>query len=87
MLSMVAGYRRSNRYRYVSTLLASEQERDIEVPRYLGLHEFDSPDYDRKQLRQPALTEWSRKIVTNYRHFERNDWVLGLEIGDKSRPL
>lgn len=46
------------------------------TPPHLALHEFDDEYFDREEIRRPAQTEWSKRIVGGYQVFERDNWNL-----------
>ncbi|KAK0650828.1 hypothetical protein DIS24_g6418 [Lasiodiplodia hormozganensis] len=89
MLSTVAGYRRSTRYKLSSapTAEATKAKLGVEVPRYLALHEYDTPEIPPEQIKLAANTEWSKKVIGGAKAFVRDVWVLTSEAGDPATKL
>lgn len=92
MLSMVRGYRRSTRWQILSAREKSPETGDIldvlaSTPPHLALHEFDDEHFDRENIKKPAQTEWSRRIVGGYQVFERDNWKLMYESGPPDSRL
>ncbi|KAI9813064.1 MAG: hypothetical protein M1827_004284 [Pycnora praestabilis] len=66
MLAMCDGYRKTTRYKLVSQQFvgpSADTTKNVETPRFLALHEFESPNLPMDQINQTASTEWAKKIL------------------------
>lgn len=79
MLSMCKGYRRTTRYRRL----------DKQQPRYMALHEYDCKpgELPAEQIKQTTQTEWSRKVISDAKVFERDVFELMEVQGDADEKL
>lgn len=73
MLSLGKGYIRSTRYKLVAG--------DSAVPRFLGLHEYETTDFPDTTLVRG--TEWSKKMISTAKAFERGAWKLVFQSGEE----
>jgi len=79
MLAMCTGYQRTTRYKRI----------DDVSPRYLALHEWACApsELPTEQVKQVASTEWSKKIISDAKVFERDVFELIQAQGDTARKL
>jgi len=69
MLSMTKGYRRSIRYKLISSMRE-------DAPSWVAIHEFDSTNLPRDGILITTKTEWSKKILGGAKAFELDWWKL-----------
>ena len=74
MLSLGTGYLRSTRYK-------SAAGHDASVPRFLTLHEYETTDFPDTTLVRG--TEWSKRMLSTAKAFERGAWKLVFQSGDE----
>jgi hypothetical protein len=74
MLSLGTGYIRSTRYKLVAGDSAS-------VPRFLTLHEYETTDFPDTTLVRG--TEWSKRMLSTAKAFERGAWKLVFQSGEE----
>ena len=67
MLSMVDGYHRSTRYKLTPG-------NDEKLPSYLALHEYEELEQNPEQLKLVVGSQWSKKIVSEAKIFDRSKW-------------
>ncbi|MCJ1300733.1 hypothetical protein MMC08_003530, partial [Hypocenomyce scalaris] len=74
MLSLGTGYIRSTRYKLAAG-------HDASVPRFLTLHEYETTDFPDTTLVRG--TEWSKRMLSTAKAFERGAWKLVFQSGDE----
>jgi len=79
MLSMCRGYRRTTRYKRL----------DGVTPRFLALHEYACApsEVPTNQIKQVTSTEWSKKIISEAKAFDRDVFELIQAQGDTAMKL
>lgn len=79
MLSMCRGYRRTTRYKRL----------DGATPRFLALHEYACApsEVPTDQIKQVTGTEWSKKIISEAKAFDRDVFELIQAQGDTGLKL
>ncbi|KAF2108322.1 hypothetical protein BDV96DRAFT_652890 [Lophiotrema nucula] len=77
MLSMLPNYRRSTRYRSA----------DGSKPRWLAIHEQDTPDIDPYAGQVMMNTEYWHKVFTGIKIFDATHWEYYFEAGNSTEKI
>lgn len=65
-VAMCDGYRKTTRYKLISQQYvgpSADSTKNDGIPRFLALHEFESPNLPMDQIGQTASTEWAKKVL------------------------